>query len=258
MARTRNIKPGFFKNDELAECSPLARILFAGLWTLADREGRGDYRPRIIKVEVLPYDECNVDALASELVDRGFVIIYEADGRNYFELPTFGKHQNPHKNEESRKLPSSTGAVRCQYESDHGFISTALASLLPPSSNHLVPSTLLGGDETGTEPPEDSELHEDSPVVETFPCDGKPDRFDVRQSLIDEFSELYPKLDVPSEVRESRAWILASPSRRKTAGGMRRFLTGWLSKSNNRFRGTGPPGANGRGGVDPSSFPSDP
>ena len=37
MARARNIKPGFFTNDVLADCDPLARLLFAGLWTVADR-----------------------------------------------------------------------------------------------------------------------------------------------------------------------------------------------------------------------------
>ena len=38
--RARDIKPGFFKNDQLAECSMAARLLFPGLWMLADREGR--------------------------------------------------------------------------------------------------------------------------------------------------------------------------------------------------------------------------
>ena len=36
MARTRSIKPSFFKNEYLAECEPMARLLFVGLWTLAD------------------------------------------------------------------------------------------------------------------------------------------------------------------------------------------------------------------------------
>ena len=61
MARSRNIKPGFFLNDDLAECEPLARLLFAGLWCIADREGRLEDRPKRIKIEVLPYDNCDVN-----------------------------------------------------------------------------------------------------------------------------------------------------------------------------------------------------
>jgi hypothetical protein len=63
MARARNIKPGFFLNDELAECEPLARLLFAGLWCIADREGRLEDKPKRIKVEILPYDDCDIDYL---------------------------------------------------------------------------------------------------------------------------------------------------------------------------------------------------
>ncbi|SPP31372.1 hypothetical protein ARAF_0496 [Arsenophonus endosymbiont of Aleurodicus floccissimus] len=54
MVRARNIKPGFFSNDDLAECEALARLLFAGLWTIADREGRLEDKHRKIKVMVLP------------------------------------------------------------------------------------------------------------------------------------------------------------------------------------------------------------
>ena len=39
MARARILKPGFFANELLADINPYGRLLFAGLWTLADREG---------------------------------------------------------------------------------------------------------------------------------------------------------------------------------------------------------------------------
>lgn len=39
MARARNIKPGFFTNDELVELPFEVRSLFIGLWAIADREG---------------------------------------------------------------------------------------------------------------------------------------------------------------------------------------------------------------------------
>ena len=46
MARARNIKPGFFRNADLVEMPIEARLLFIGLWTLADRSGRLEDRPR--------------------------------------------------------------------------------------------------------------------------------------------------------------------------------------------------------------------
>jgi hypothetical protein len=67
MARTRLLKPGFFSNDQLAECAPLARLLFAGLWTLVDRDGRMECRHAKIKAQVLPYDECDIAGLLAQL-----------------------------------------------------------------------------------------------------------------------------------------------------------------------------------------------
>ena len=54
--RARNIKPGFFENEELADLPPLTRLLYIGLWLLADREGRLENRPRRIKAQIFPYE----------------------------------------------------------------------------------------------------------------------------------------------------------------------------------------------------------
>ncbi len=107
MARSRNIKPGFFSNEYLAELDPLSRILFTGLWCLADREGRLEDRPKKIKAEILPYDDCNVDALLDSLMNAGeqFIIRYEVDGMKYIQISNFKKHQNPHKNEVPSSIP---------------------------------------------------------------------------------------------------------------------------------------------------------
>ena len=104
--RTRNIKPGFFKNDELAEIEPLGRLLFAGLWCMADREGRLCDRPKRIKVEILPYDDCDVDALLNQLASKGFIVRYKVNDEAYIQIVNFSKHQNPHKNEPQSSIPA--------------------------------------------------------------------------------------------------------------------------------------------------------
>ena len=106
MARARNIKPGFFSNDKLAEVHPLGRILFAGLWTIADRAGRLEDRPKKIKAEILPYDACNVDKLLDDLQERNFITRYEIGGVRYIQVTAFTKHQNPHKKEAESTIPA--------------------------------------------------------------------------------------------------------------------------------------------------------
>lgn len=105
--RSRNIKPGFFKNEYLSELSAYARLLFVGLPLLADREGRLKYRPKQIKAELLPYDEVDVEALLHELNNAcdNFLVIYEIDSNKYIQITNFVKHQKPHKQEKDSEIP---------------------------------------------------------------------------------------------------------------------------------------------------------
>ena len=106
MARSRNIKPSFFTNEELVEIDPLGRLLFIGLWTVADREGRLEDRPKKIKMSILPCDNCDVDLLLQELADREFLLRYEVNGKKYIQIINFVKHQNPHVKETDSTIPA--------------------------------------------------------------------------------------------------------------------------------------------------------
>lgn len=102
MARARNIKPQFFTNDELSELPPLARLLFIGLWTIADFKGCFEYKPKRLKVQLLPYDDCDIEQLVSALDKSRFISIYSVQGQTFGKVLNFNKHQNPHKNEKEK------------------------------------------------------------------------------------------------------------------------------------------------------------
>lgn len=104
--RARTIKPGFFKNEELAEISPLGRILFAGIWCMADREGRLEDRPKRIKAEVLPYDDCSVNSILDELQARDFILRYSENGETFIQITNFRKHQHCHVREPESTIPA--------------------------------------------------------------------------------------------------------------------------------------------------------
>ncbi|EMB4292180.1 hypothetical protein U9D55_000433 [Enterobacter roggenkampii] len=116
MARSRNIKPGFFTNDELAECSPHARLLFAGLWTIADKEGRLDDRPKKVKALVLPFDNVDCDELLQQLHDRKFIQRYQVQDGAYIQITNWKKHQNPHCKEAPSEIPEYCEADTKQEE----------------------------------------------------------------------------------------------------------------------------------------------
>jgi hypothetical protein len=106
VARIRTIKPDFFLHEGLAELTPLHRLLFIGLWTLADRDGRLEDRPRRIKAALFPWDDCDIDALLADLDAADLIQRYEANGDAYIAIPSFQKHQRCHPKETSFGLPA--------------------------------------------------------------------------------------------------------------------------------------------------------
>ena len=56
----------------------------------------------------------------------------------------------------------------------------------------------------------------------------------ITQSYVLELAELYPAVDIMQELRAMKGWCDANPRKRKTAGGMKRFINAWISKVQNR------------------------
>ena len=143
MARARNIKPAFFSNDELVELSFATRLLFIGLWTLADRAGRMEDRPKKIKMSLFPADDLNVDAALAELDKSGFILRYQVEEARFIQVLAFDKHQNPHRDEKASLIPApcehraNTVQPSCDNETD-----TVAIGLIPDSLN-LIPDTGL-------------------------------------------------------------------------------------------------------------------
>lgn len=104
--RARNIKPGFFINDDLGQLDIAARMLFIGLWCAADREGRLEDRPLRIKAQIFPYDDVDIDKLLNDLHESGHINRYEVSGSRYIEVENFQKHQRPHSNEKESEIPA--------------------------------------------------------------------------------------------------------------------------------------------------------
>lgn len=122
MARARNIKPSFFKNELLVEMGPFDRLLFIGLWCLADREGRIEDRPKRIKMELFPCDTYDVDKGLEELESHGFVTRYQAAGVRVISIVNFLKHQTPHGTEKDSDLPDETGAMTVHERNPNGYV----------------------------------------------------------------------------------------------------------------------------------------
>ncbi len=73
----------------------------------------------------------------------------------------------------------------------------------------------------------------DAPPVISLPLnDGT--FFDVSENDRAKWSQLYPNVDVLQQLRNMAGWCDANPTKRKTRSGIKRFITTWLAKEQDR------------------------
>lgn len=128
--RARMVKPDFFKHGELFDAEQASRLplrlAYQGLWGAADREGRFRWRPRELKLDILPFDDVDFAQVLNALEQYGFIQSYVVDGKRYGRIPTLKTHQHFHPREAASDLPA------------------------PPAE--AMPRLCLGPDEEPTEP----------------------------------------------------------------------------------------------------------
>jgi hypothetical protein len=141
MARSRNIKPGFFTNDKLVELPFETRLLFIGLWTLADKAGRLANRPKKIKMELFPADKLDVEPMLGALESAGFIDCYTVDGVACIKVNNWTKHQSPHHTERASTLPPRLMDGDLTVKSPEVHASITVEIPLIPDSGFLIPDS---------------------------------------------------------------------------------------------------------------------
>lgn len=147
MPRIRNIKPEFFDDEELCQLKPLARLLFAGLWCWADREGRLKDQPARLKSLILPYDTCDTNKLLTALDEAKMIVRYEVEGRDYIAIRHFLRHQRPHPNEVPSTYPAPPLGTCNSYQGHEPIAPKARAN--PPEGNRREQKGAVGDSDSG-------------------------------------------------------------------------------------------------------------
>jgi hypothetical protein len=212
VARIRTIKPEFFTSEDIVAMSPLARLLYVALWCEADREGRLTWKPKTFKMRYFPEDQCDINALCQEVLERGLAVLY---GEGFAYIPTFKTHQHINPRESNSTLPDP-------------HVSTRRARV---STGESTVSDAQVGRE-GKERKEDSSDPDGSEQASGFALplnDGS--EWAVTARTLAEWVQSFPAVDVEQELRQMRAWALANPAKRKTSRGVASFAVRWLGKA---------------------------
>lgn len=184
------------------ECSPIARLLFIGLWNFCDDGGNHPARSKTLKAEVFPGDEIgsdDVQALVDELIKQRLIAEYEAENKRYWHV-TGWHHQKIDKPTYRHPKPQSSVALG----EDSARTPRAVAESSPPE---------WSGVESSREDIEPSSSAEDSnqPAADRLPdC--------PHQEIIDLYTKHLPMLPVPriwdgkraDNLRARWRWVLTA------------------------------------------------
>jgi hypothetical protein len=97
VARIRTLKPELWMSPQVMNLSTCARLLFVGLITQADDEGRGSADPRRLKAAIFGGDDTTRDQVAQwlgEVSAQGLAVLYDGGPHGaLYELTGWRAHQ---------------------------------------------------------------------------------------------------------------------------------------------------------------------
>jgi hypothetical protein len=113
MGRIRTVKPETFLNEDLFDLERVSkvpvRLAYIALWTVADREGRFEWKPRQLKAAILPHDHLDFAKVLDALERSGRVERYTVNGREYGWIRSWKRHQIVNNKERPSVIPIAPG-----------------------------------------------------------------------------------------------------------------------------------------------------
>jgi len=107
MARKRTIDPSFWKNNNVAKLNMLERLLFMGIFSNADDEGKGEADPAYLRSTIFPYDDISLKEIINginKICKYMNIIFYEVNSVKYYKILNWKKWQSINKKQKS-KIP---------------------------------------------------------------------------------------------------------------------------------------------------------
>ena len=232
----RILKESICSSEEIDSLSWFEEVLFYRLIVKCDDYGRYDGRLKFVKNSCFPLKditEKDVEKALYKLSAVGLVRAYESQGRPYLQLVTWEQHQNIRA--KKSKYPEFDETCIQMYSSESGCSRNPIQSESKSKSESYSDNC---SEQTTSEPPKP--IAPPKPVLITLQLNTGAE-YEIYQEDVEEWSNLYPAVDVMQCLRNMKGWLLSNPAKRKTNKGIKRFITTWLQKEQDRG---GTPGYN--------------
>ncbi|WP_462385209.1 hypothetical protein [Intestinibacillus massiliensis] len=224
----RILKESICTSDNLDGLNWFDEVFFYRLLVNCDDYGRMDARPAILRARLFPLKtvtDRQVESALQSLRTAGIVCLYEVDGKPFLQLRTWEKHQTV-RAKKSKYPPPEAGEVSASE-------STCKQMQADASKCPRNPIQSESYSESESNPNISTEPQGDSMPVFVLPLnDGS--QFPILENQLAEWETLYPAVDIMQDLRSMKGWLDANPTKRKTKRGILRFITGWLSRTQDK------------------------
>lgn len=245
MARKRMIDPNIWQSEDFNSLSLMGRLLFIGMFSNADDEGRGIANPVFLRSIVFPYDEnikgADIDEILAEISEKMSVDIYSCDGKRYYQLTNWDKWQKVDKPKPS--LFPAPDADADTFD-DSSAMCRELVGEASGNSRRSVgdESRLIRIEKNKNRIEQEKNIKDScaeqkssSAPVASLPLNDNS-QYPIDQEQVNKWSELYPAVDIMQELRKMTGWLDANPTKRKTRQGVLRFVAAWLAREQDKGR----------------------
>lgn len=237
----RIIKESIHTSESVNAMTDFQFRLWVNLITYVDDYGRGDARPAVIKGTCFPLRERitnkDIEAALNALAGTGCVSLYEVDGKPYLYFPNWGSHQNV-RNQKSKFPPPDSNcnqlksiASKCSRNPIQSESESEYESEYESESEKDADASCAERCETHPSAPETTP--QSTPSEFNIPLqDGTG--YNVPLEDIEQYRNLYPGVDVEQALRNMIGWSMTAGANRKTRKGVKRFITSWLIREQDK------------------------
>lgn len=211
----RIVRDSILTSERIATLGWAEEVFYRRLMSIVDDYGRTEAGHQLLRAKCYPLqtDSVRVADISRWMAachKSGLILEYAANGKQYLEIANFGQQLRS-----ASKCPDPKASdIKCSQVT---------------SDEHLGVSVSVSVSDMARQAPP---VLPDPPFIEIPLNDGTA--FPITASQVDEFSGLYPSVEVAQELRGMRAWAIANPSKRKTKGGVMRFVNSWLAKEQDK------------------------
>lgn len=210
----RVLREGLRSSGPVNALSDRGFRLYTNLLISADDFALLDWCFAWVKANAVPlqlWAEKDLAAAMRELEDLALVRPYDCAGRRYAAIDKWDQRRNANK----PKFPMPP------WGTEH-----IIGGYVPPKARTATNKT------SSAEPPATVPLN--GQAIEHLPLKGGG-TFAVTSELIAELDKIYTLVDVPATVRDMKGWLIGNTNRLKTAIGIKRFITGWLAREQEKY-----------------------